>query len=158
MSWIRAAAVAGSIALLLSPALAATTTGARSIPPRKPDLFIKIKQHSGACPKTLGVWTWAKFYEGGGTNFVVADTAALAGPAMRTKFTKTVAEFSATLDRRWASCVGDGLNQDLNYSVRASGGRIRFRVELQPTADHPALFVDASIVKSRPFVEWGVAD
>ncbi|HXM18550.1 MAG TPA: hypothetical protein VN934_07025 [Candidatus Tumulicola sp.] len=154
----RIAAAFGSTMILFAPAIAATTTAARAIPPRKADLFIHVVRNAGICPKTVGLWTWFKSYEGGGDNFVVADTLAIAGAARRTKATKTRVEFTAPLHRDYATCVGAGLDKDSTYSFAFAGGNVRFRVELKPTTEHPAIFVDSGLVKSRPFVEWAIGD
>jgi hypothetical protein len=92
---------------------------------------------------------------------VIANTAAIAGPARLVSSNKKVAEFRASLQGAYASCVGQARSSgdDYPYMFRFGGGNVTFRVQLPPdTPSNPSVISDRNVVASRPMVRWAIAD
>lgn len=157
-----------TITFVLSTLLAtATTTQAQSVrqtilPKTLPDLVLQVERKSGNCPKTIGIWTTFRYYEGGGENTIIADTWAIADRAQLISSGKKVVEYKAPLKTAYTTCIGRARNktdQEDLYRFRFRDGNVYFRVELPPdTAANPAEFTARSILGARPYVRWAIAD
>ncbi len=67
-------------------------------------------------------------------------------------------EYQAPLKKAYVSCVG-GANKDNLYYVSLQKGKISFRVVLpKDTPSNPSGFSLRTIVDSRPYVRWQIAD
>ncbi|MCL1464771.1 hypothetical protein [Argonema galeatum] len=131
-----------------------------TIPRASPNTTFTVTRQSGTCPRTVKLWTSFRYYEGGGENTVISDTAAIAGPARLVRSTKKLAEFTAPLKSNFASCVGQAVSaEDSNYSFRFGNRNVTFRVQLPPdTPSNPSLITYKNVVSSRPAVRWAIAD
>ena len=144
--------------------MAPTKTQAQSarpvLPKTPPDIVLKVERQSGNCPKTIGIWTAFRYYEGGGEHTVIADTWAIADRAQLISSGKKVVEYKAPLKTSYASCIGQAkAGEDYPYWFRFGNGKVSFRVELPPdTAANPSEFTARSILGGRPYVRWAIAD
>lgn len=146
--------------LLVSP----TPTLAQSAPAlsKTPDTIFNVKRQSGSCPKTVGLWTSFRYYEGGGEHTVIADTAAIAHSAKIISSGDKLVDYQAPLKKTYANCIGiatdltDGENL---YQFIFREGKVFFRVVLPPDTDaNPSGFTVRSIYNSRPYLRWQIAD
>jgi hypothetical protein len=129
------------------------------LPKTPPDIVLKVERQSGNCPKTIGIWTAFRYYEGGGEHTVIADTWAIADHAQLVSSGKKVVEYKAPLKTSYASCVSQAKAEDYGYRFRFGNGNVSFRVELPPdTAANPSEFTARSILGGRPYVRWAIAD
>ena len=150
-----------------------TTTQAQStkpvLPKTPPDLVLKVERKSGNCPKTIGLWTAIRYYEGGGEHTVIADTWAMpygaakaqyAGRAQITASTKKFVEYKAPLKTVYATCVGQAkASEDYPYQLQFGKGNVAFEVKLPPdTPANPSEIMEKSILGARPYVKWAIAD
>ena len=141
-----------------------TTTQAQStkpvLPKTLPDLVLKVERKSGNCPKTIGLWTAFRYYEGGGEHTVIADTWAIAGRAQITTSTKKLVEYKAPLKTVYATCVGQAkASEDYPYQLQFGKGNVAFEVKLPPdTPANPSEIMEKSILGARPYVRWAIAD
>jgi len=133
-----------------------------TIPKTSPNESFKVTRTSGSCPQTIGIWTSVRQYEGGAEFSVIANTAALAGPARLVRSNKKSAEFSAPLKSNFASCVGTATSQDetLNYYIfRFQNGNVIFRVQLpKDTPSNPSEISIKKVISAQPAVRWALAD
>lgn len=141
----------------------ATTTVAQSskpeLPKTLPDTVLNVERQAGDCPKSVGLWTAFRYYEGGGENTVIADTLAIAGRAKLVSYGRKFVEYTAPLKPAYASCVGSARDENLNYTFRFYNGNVLFRVELPPdTPANPSEFTARAILGSRPYLQWAIAD
>jgi hypothetical protein len=149
-----------SALLVITP----TTTQAQSakpvLPKTPPDMVLKVERQSGTCPKTIGIWTAFRYYEGGGEHTVIADTWAIAGRAQLISSGKKSIEYKAPLKTYFASCVAQAkAGEDYPYLFRFGNSSVSFRVELPPdTPANPSAFTTRSILGARPYVRWAIAD
>lgn len=127
-----------------------------------PNEQLAVQRKSGTCPKQVGLWTGFRYYEGGGELTVVADTATIAGPARLSASNETMAEYVAPLKRAHASCVGRTIpGEQSAYSMRFAQGRVYFRVDVTEIAKNPSTpagITHKSLVGTRPYVRWAIAD
>ena len=141
-----------------------TTTQAQSakpvLPKTPPDLVLKVERKSGNCPKTIGIWTAFRYYEGGGEHTVIADTWAIAVRAQITTSTKKFVEYKAPLKTVYATCVGQAkASEDYPYQLQFGKGNVAFEVKLPPdTPANPSEIMEKSILGARPYVRWAIAD
>lgn len=141
-----------------------TTTQAQStkpvLPKTPPDLVLKVERKSGNCPKTIGLWTAFRYYEGGGEHTVIADTWAIAGRVQITASTKKFVEYKAPLKTAYATCVGQAkASEDYPYQLQLSKGNVAFEVKLPPdTPANPSEITAKGILGARPYVRWAIAD
>lgn len=140
------------------------TTQAQStkpvLPKTPPDLVLKVERKSGNCPKTIGLWTAFRYYEGGGEHTVIADTWAIASRAKITAATKKLVEYKAPLKTVYATCVGQAkASEDYPYQLQFGKGNVAFEVKLPPdTPANPSEIMEKSILGARPYVRWAIAD
>jgi hypothetical protein len=143
---------------------AATSTQAQPkkpvLPNTPPNTKFSVERQTGKCPTSIGVWISFRYYEGGGEHTVIADTLAIAGSSRIVRSNKKLVEFTAPLKKNFASCVGVAKSDEYEfYQFRLQNGKITFRVELPPdTPANPSEFTARSIVGSRPYVRWAIAD
>jgi hypothetical protein len=150
-----------------------STTQAQSTKPvllkTPPDLVLKVERQSGNCPKTIGLWTAIRYYEGGGEHTVIADTWAMpygaakaqyASRAQLTSSTKKLVEYKAPLRTVYATCVGQAkASEDYPYQLQFGNGNVAFKVKLPPdTPANPSEIMEKSILGARPYVRWQIAD
>ena len=151
------------ILLGITPAL--TQNQPHSAPPvlpkTPPNLTFNVERQSGNCPKTVKLWAAWRYYEGGGEHTVIADTVPIAGTARIVSSNKKLVEYKAPLKKTYNSCVGQAKSpsQDYPYRFQFRDGNVYFRVELPPdTPSTPSEITAQSVVVSRPYVRWAVAD
>lgn len=159
-TWRRAATFTMLSALLVTTS---TTTQAQSttpvLPKTPPDILLKVERKSGICPRTVGLWTAFRYYEGGGEHTVIADTWAIANRAQITTAAKKFVEYKAPLRTDFATCVGQAKAADYPYQLQFGKGSVAFRVKLPPdTAANPSVITAKSILGARPYVRWAIAD
>ena len=70
-----------SFLLVLSPTATLAQPAKPVLPKTSPNTLLKVKRQLGNCPKTVGLWTSYRYYEGGGEHTVIADTSAIAKAA-----------------------------------------------------------------------------
>ncbi len=149
-----------SVLLAATPALTQNQPTKPVLPRTLPNTTFSVQRQSGSCPKTVSLWSSSRWYEGGAENTVIADTLAIAGPVRLVSSGKKLVEYTAPLQKNYASCVGQAISQELApYKFRFGNGNVSFRVELPP--DPPGLPSEISarsIVDSRPYVRWALAD
>ncbi len=141
---------------------AQTTTKTQPInavlPSTPPNTVLQIKRQSGNCPKTLGLWTATRQYEGGGEFTIIADTKPFAGLADLTSSGKKFVEYTAPLHKTYASCVG-AVYGESEYRVHFRKGNVVFRLQIpKDTPANPTGFSSTAILGSRPYVKWQIAD
>lgn len=151
-----------AVLFVSTPAFSQNRPTPLAIPRTSPNESFRVTRTSGNCPSSVGVWTAMRQYEGGGEFTVIANTAAIAGPARIVRSTKKFAEFSAPLKSNFASCVGTATSQDetLNlYSFRLQNRNVIFRVQLpQDTPSNPSEIMVRNVVSAQPAVRWAIAD
>lgn len=146
--------------------IAATTTQAQStkpvLPKFPPNAVLKVRGLRGNCPKTVGIWTSFRTYEGGGEHSVIADTLPVADRAKVVSYGQKLVDYKARLKTTYADCdglavdAGDG--EDL-YRFIFRDGNVFFRVVLPPDTDaNPSSFSNVSILGGRPYLRWAIAD
>jgi hypothetical protein len=138
-------------------ALAQTPT----VPRRPPNTTFRVESQSGRCPRSVGLWTSFRYYEGGGEHTVIANTTAIAGPARLISSGKKFAQFRAPLQRAYASCIGqaNSSTDDFPYQFVFNAGNVTFRVQLPPdTESNPSAMTYHNVMSSRPMVRWAIAD
>lgn len=147
-----------STLLVTAPTFAATQKP--TLPNTSANNVLNVERQSGACPKTIGLWTTALPYEGGAEFTVIADTLRIAGFAKLVASSEKFAEYKAPLKKAYASCVGSARDQEVGYyQVRLKKGYLFFRVELpKDTPSKPSGISATGIVSSRPYVRWQLAD
>lgn len=149
-----------SSALLVMAATIQAQSAKPVLPTTPPDIVLKVERQSGTCPKTIGIWTAFRYYEGGGEHTVIADTWVIADRAQLISLGKKLVEYKAPLKTYLASCVGQAkAEEDYPYRFRFSNSNVSFRVELPPdTPANPSEFTARSILGARPYVRWAIAD
>lgn len=129
------------------------------LPKTPPDILLKVERQAGNCPKTVGLWTTFRYYEGGGEHTVIADTWAIAQRAQITTYGKKFVEYKAPLRTDFATCVGQAQATDYPYQLQFGNGNVAFTVKLPPdTAANPSAITAKSILGARPYVRWAIAD
>lgn len=158
-------ATVGLSVILLGITPALTQNQPRSAPPAlpktQPNLTFNVERQSGNCPKTVKLWVAWRYYEGGGEHTVIADTVPMAGTARIVSSNKKLVEYKAPLKKTYNSCIGQAKSpsQDYPYQFQFRDGNVYFRVELPPdTPSTPSEITYQSVVASRPYVRWAIAD
>lgn len=158
-------ATVGLSLILLGVTPALTQNRPRSAPPvlptTQPNLTFNVERQSGNCPKTVKLWASWRYYQGGGEHTVIADTVPIAGALQKVSSNKKLVEYRAPLKKTYNSCVGQAKSpsQDYPYRFRFGDGNVYFRVELPPdTPSTPSEITYQSVVASRPYVRWAIAD
>ena len=153
----------GLLSILVGVTPALTQNRPASAPPvlpkTQPNLTFNVERQSGNCPKTVKLWASWRYYEGGGEHTVIADTMPLAGAAQKVSSSKTLVEYKAPLKKTYVSCIGQAKSpsQDNPYQFRFRDGKVYFRVEL-PSNNPPSEITYQTVIASRPYVRWAVAD
>lgn len=159
-TWRRITTFTIFLALLVTTS---TTTQAQLtkpvLPKTPPDILLKVERQAGSCPKTVGLWTAFRYYEGGGEHTVIADTWAIAQRAQITTYGKKFVAYKAPLRTDFATCVGQAKATDYPYYLQFGKGNVAFTVKLPPdTAANPSAITAKSILGARPYVRWAIAD
>ncbi|HYX13682.1 MAG TPA: hypothetical protein VE944_04800 [Nostoc sp.] len=127
-----------------------------------PNVTLNIQGSSGTCPKTIGLWWFVLPYEGGAEHTVVADTREFADETkLVSSKNKRFVEFVSPLRSNYASCIGQTRGQEYNfYNVEFKNKKAYFRVDLRKfnVPSRPSLITYKSVVASRPYVRWAIAD
>ncbi len=148
--------------LVLSPTATLAQSPKTSLPKSPPNTVFKVKRQSGNCPKTVGLWTSFRYYEGGGENTVIADTSAIAQGAQIISSGDKLVDYKAPLKTAYADCIGTAIDESDGehlYQFIFREGKVFFRVVLPPDTDaNPSGFSVRSVLGSRPFVRWQIAD
>ncbi|MBH8552894.1 hypothetical protein I8751_11040 [Nostocaceae cyanobacterium CENA357] len=129
------------------------------LPTTPPNTLLSVEIQKGNCPKTIGVWTNFRYYEGGGEHTVIADTYPIAGVTKLKSAGKKFVEYTAPLKQTYTSCVGRAIHKELPYRLSFQNGQVLFRVDLpKDTPSNPSEFSTRAILGSRPYVKWAIAD
>lgn len=148
-----------SIFLIAAPSQILAQIQKPELPKTPPNTTLKVQSQSGNCPQTASLWTSFRYYEGGGQHTVILDTSRISGAAKLVSSGKKVVQFRAPLKKAYATCVGEARHEELPYLVRFRGGNVILRVALPAdTPANPSQVDLASIVATRPFVLWSIAD
>ncbi|MBE9004777.1 hypothetical protein IQ259_06965 [Fortiea sp. LEGE XX443] len=125
-----------------------------------PNVQMKIQRTSGTCPQTVGLWWIGLPYEGGAEHTVAADTRAFADTTqLVASKSKLFVEFVSPLRSNYASCVGQTQGQEHPfYNVQFKNKKAYFRVDLRKVNAPAQLITYKSVVASRPYVRWAIAD
>ncbi|WP_017315819.1 hypothetical protein [Mastigocladopsis repens] len=125
-----------------------------------PNVTLKVQRSSGTCPKTVGLWWITLPYEGGAEHTVIADTRAFADSTKLVSATnKQFVEFVSPLRSNYASCVGQTQAQEYTfYNVQFKNKQAYFRVDLRKINAPATEITYKTVVASRPFVRWAIAD
>ncbi|MGF2037805.1 MAG: hypothetical protein RMZ43_021215 [Nostoc sp. CmiVER01] len=127
-----------------------------------PNVTLNIQGSSGTCPKTIGLWWFVLPYEGGAEHTVVANTKEFADETkLVASKNKQFVEFVSPLRSNYASCVGQARGQEYTfYNVEFKNKKAYFRVDLRKinAPGRPSVITYKSIVTSRPYVRWAIAD
>ncbi|MBD2447229.1 hypothetical protein H6G76_08625 [Nostoc sp. FACHB-152] len=154
--------VGGILCPLFLAGAIASTAKAQSAPGplAAPNVQLKVQRTSGNCPQTVGLWWLALPYEGGAEHTVVADTTAFADSTDLVKSNnKLFVEFVSPLRSNYASCVGQTQGQEYPfYNVQFKNKKAYFRVDLRKINAPGQLITYKSVVASRPYVRWAIAD
>lgn len=104
---------------LLSALLVTTTTALQAqtdkpqLPTTLPNTVVQVERRSGNCPKSIGIWTDGRQYEGGGEFTIIPDTLAFAGKAKLVSAKPKFVEYIAPLKPAYANCVARAKNSTL---------------------------------------------
>ena len=157
-----------SFATILCPLVVAGTIAARAQaqsqpqpgPISAPNVTLTVQRSSGTCPQTIGLWWFVLPYEGGVEHTVVADTKEFADETkLISSNNKQFVEFVSPLRTNYASCVGQTRGQEYTfYNVECKNKKAYFRVDLRKVAAPGRLITYKSVVASRPYVRWAIAD
>lgn len=148
--------------LVLSPTATLAQPAKPALPKTPPNTVLKVKRQLGNCPKTVGLWTSFRYYEGGGEHTVIADTSAIAKGAQIISSGNKLVDYKASLKTAYADCIGTAIDEsdgERLYQFIFREGKVFFRVVLPPDTDaNPSEFSAVSILGSRPYVRWAIAD
>jgi hypothetical protein len=151
----------GALSVLVATAVQAQQP-LRQLPKTPPNEQVTVQVRSGKCPKQVGLWTWFRYYEGGGELSVIADTAAIAAPAQFSSSTEQVVEYKARLKKTYASCVGQATTEEHpSYQMQFRQGNVYFRVDLREFNKNPSTPTEITyqnLLMGRPYVRWAIAD
>ncbi len=151
-----------SALLVMAPTSAQAQPTKPALPKTPPNTVLNVERQSGTCPKTIGLWTSFRYYEGGGEHTVIASILAVAGSAKLTLSSKKLVEYRAPLKQAYAACVGKAIDEsdgEDRYRFLFRDGKVYFRVVLPPDTDaNPSSFSAVSILGERPYVRWAIAD
>ncbi|HCF27459.1 MAG TPA: hypothetical protein DEV81_09730 [Cyanobacteria bacterium UBA11049] len=146
--------------------IAPTTTQAQStkpvLPKFPPNTILKVRHLRGNCPKTVGIWTSFRTYEGGGEHTVIADILPIANRAKVISYGQKLVDYKAALKKAYADCNGSAVDagdgEDL-YRFIFRDGNVFFRVVLPPDTDaNPSIFSNISVLGGQPYLRWAIAD
>jgi hypothetical protein len=119
-------------------------------PPDKPNMIINVKRQSGACPQTVGIWTFMLPIEGGAEHTAVADIRDGKLVASGKKFV----EYEAPLRQSYISCVGSAKSERPNvYNFQFRNGKVSFRLDLSQETLNTAITYKGT-GGFRPYVRW----
>ncbi|MBC6433851.1 hypothetical protein FM036_25670 [Nostoc sp. HG1] len=127
--------------------------------PERPNMILNVKSEAGACPQTVGIWTFLLPFEGGAEHTAVADTRPIANPARLVASGKKFVEYEAQLYERYASCVGSAKSQRPPvYNFQFRNGKVYFRLDFPTKENQSTGFTDILYQglagSSRPYVRW----
>jgi len=107
------------VAIAVNSTQAQTTTKTQQtnpvLPNTPPNTVLQIKRQSGNCPKTFGLWTTTRQYEGGGEFTIIADTKPFAGLADMTSSGKKFVRIQV-----WKRGMSEGIAKLQEWAFRAS--------------------------------------
>ena len=123
-------------------------------PPSQPNMILDVKRQAGACPKTVGIWTFMLPFEGGAEHTAVAETRSIAQTAKLVTEGKHFVEYEAPLQDKYASCVGNANSKSPKvYNFQFRDGKVYFRVALKQLTV-PGEITYQGIGAFRPYVRW----
>lgn len=129
------------------------------LPTTSPDTVVQIERRAGNCPKSIGIWTDARQYEGGGEFTIIPDTLAFAGRAKLVAAKPKFVEYVAKLKPAYTNCIARAKNTEINSKFRFANGNIYFQLYLPADTDaNPSGFSTRSILAARPYIQWQIAD
>lgn len=124
-----------------------------------PDTVVQVERRSGNCPKSIGIWTDTRQYEGGGEFTIIPDTLAFAGKAKLVAAKPKFVEYIALLKPAYANCIARAKNPEINTRFRFANGNVYFQLYLPADTDaNPSGFSTRSVFTARPYVKWQIAD
>ncbi len=124
-----------------------------------PNVSLDVQRSAGTCPDEVGLWWFALSYEGGAEHTVVADTRLFADTSKLVSANNKVIEFASPLTSNYASCVGQTRSQQYPwYNVQFKNKQAYFRVDLTKLGVPYTEITYKTVVASRPYVRWAVAD
>ncbi|MDZ7963792.1 MAG: hypothetical protein RM368_02280 [Nostoc sp. DedSLP03] len=149
--------------LVVAETIAATAKAQpqpRSEPISAPHVILNVQRSSGTCPQTIGLWWFILPYEGGAEHTVVANTREFADETnLVSSNNKQFVEFVSPLRSNYASCVGRTRGQEYSfYNAEFKHKKAYFRVDLRKIDASLSLITYKSVVASRPYVRWAIAD
>ncbi len=119
-------------------------------PPERPNMILNVKSEAGACPKTVGIWTFLLPFEGGAEHTAVADIRNAKLVASGKKFL----EYEAPLRQSYASCVGSAKSErPLVYNFQFRNGKVYFRLDLNQATLNTTITYQGT-GGFRPYVRW----
>jgi hypothetical protein len=149
--------------LFLAVAIASTAQAQQESAPgplAAPNVQLRVQRTSGNCPRTVGLWWLALPYEGGAEHTVAADTTAFAdSTGLMKSNNKLLVEFVSPLRSNYVSCVGQTEGKEYPfYNVQFKNKKAYFRVDLRKVNAPAQIITYKSVVGSRPYVRWAIAD
>lgn len=146
----------------LFPHLAAAQQAKSILPKTPPNTVLKVQRLAGNCPKTIGIWTSFRYYEGGGEHTVIANISPVAGSAKVISSGQKLVDYKAPLKTAYADCEGlaiDAAEREDLYRFIFRDRNVFFRVVLPPDTDaNPSAFSNVTILNGRPYLRWAIAD
>ncbi|MEA5602078.1 hypothetical protein [Nostoc sp. UHCC 0252] len=119
-------------------------------PPERPNLILNVKREAGACPQTVGIWTFMLPFEGGAEHTAVADIRNAKLVASGKKFL----EYEAPLRQSYASCIGSAKSERPPvYNFQFRNGKVSFRLDLNQATLNTTITYQG-LGGFRPYVRW----
>lgn len=132
-----------------------TTAQAQNFSFDKPSTRLNVERKSGDCPANIGLWWMVFGVEGGADHIVVADTKLIANNAKVIKSSNKSVEYEATLEPKYASCVGQA--SLYMYSFQFRNKKLYFRVNLEARDGHFKI-ISKQLAGGRPYIFWQAAE
>ncbi len=152
-SWLGSIALASGQLVVVQPVQAQKT----------PNVSIEVDRQSGTCPDTVGLWILPLSVVGAVEYTVVPNILPFTDSSKLSGFDRKAANYEATLNSQYASCVGQAESRSAKkfdrFTFRFEGGKLYFRAELIPddiNSDFPTYtrITYASVVTKRPYLIW----
>jgi hypothetical protein len=135
--------------------LITTSTAVQAQSFDKPNINLKIERKLGNCPADVGLWWMGFGMEGGADHIVVADTNLIANNAKVSRSGNKFVEYEATLEPKYASCVGQAqLNM---YSFQFRNKKLYFLMNLE-RRDGYFKIMNKQLAGGRPYIFWQAAE
>jgi len=152
-SWLGSIALASGQLVVVQPVQAQKTP---------PNVSIEVDRQSGTCPDTVGRILPLSVV-GAVEYTVVPNILPFTDSSKLSGFDRKAANYEATLNSQYASCVGQAESRSAKkfdrFTFRFEGGKLYFRAELIPddiNSDFPTYtrITYASVVTKRPYLIW----